>query len=185
MFSKLFKPAPQVAVAEKLFVAIMQQTRLEPLYVDFEAPDTFEGRFEMAALFGVLTIRRLQSGDAAARDLAQRVFDRLFKGFDEALRDVGIGDMTIAKRMRKLGESFYGRAGAYEGPIATGDLDALAEALARNVWRADAADAPQARRLAIYVLQVAGALDAQDFAALSRGEIAFPPPSESSQHVSA
>ncbi len=175
-FAKLFRPASEAVIADRLYVAVMQHARLETFYVDFEAPDTFEGRFEMAALVSILVIRRLQEGDAGARDLAQRLFDRLFAGFDEALRDVGVGDMTIAKRIRKLGEAFYGRAAVYGAALAAGDAPGLGAALARNVWRADLQEAPRAGALAVYALGVAAALADQDLAALGRGEIALPPP---------
>jgi cytochrome b pre-mRNA-processing protein 3 len=112
-----------------------------------------EGRFEAMTLNGALALIRLR-GEAGAETLAQQFTDRLFRLFDAGLREAGVGDLTVPKRMRALASSFYGRLDAYAGPIAAGDAAALEAALSRNVL---GADAPHAAPLAAHVLAAARA----------------------------
>ena len=99
------------------------------------------------------------NGGQAGIDAAQDLFDTYVLALDHALRELGVGDLSIAKKMRKLGESLYGRMAAYEGPLRADDVDGLAEALARNVFE-DAAS-PAARDLADYAVRSRASLAAR------------------------
>jgi len=122
------------AVAEGVYGAIVAQARSPAFYTDFGVPDTLEGRFEMIVLLACLYFRRLRSEDEAIRSLGQTVFDTMFRDMDASLRELGVGDLSVPKKIKAMGEAFYGRAGAYDAALAEAEDRALAEALARNIW---------------------------------------------------
>ena len=117
-------------------------------YEELGVPDTLDGRFDIIGLHAFLLIRRLRSLPAPGPALAQAVFDAMFSDMDLNLREMGVGDLSVGKRVRAMWEAFHGRAQAYEAALATGDTAALATALARNVWRGAAGPPGSAEALA-------------------------------------
>lgn len=145
----------------------------DPLYFgQLGVPDTLDGRFDLVGLFIALLIRRLRAHPAPGPALAQAVFDAMFADMDFNLREMGVGDIAVGKRMRDMWEAFHGRAMAYEAPIAAADLAALTAALARNVWRG-AAPAGAARALALAALAQDRALSGQNLADFAAGRVRF------------
>ena len=140
-------------------------------------PDTLDGRFDLVGLHaGVLISRLHRDPDPRGAEAAQSVFDAMFADMDMSLREMGVGDMSVGKRVKRMWEAFHGRAQAYAAALDAGDRAALEAALARNVFRAgpDAA-AHGAPALAAHAERVAETLAAQPTAALLRGEVSFPP----------
>jgi len=82
-------------------------SRNENLYIKFKVPDTIDGRYEMLMLNIILIIRRLKNDKN--NNLAQLILDLMFSDIDQALRESGVGDLSVPKRMKKIGEAFYGR----------------------------------------------------------------------------
>jgi len=117
--------------AGALLSAVTQASRRPELFGEDRVPDTMDGRFEVIALHGVLTILRLQS-EPGARPLAQAFTDRLFSLIDAGLREAGTSDTAVPKRMHRLAGNFYGRLDAYGAALK--DHALLEVALARNVW---------------------------------------------------
>lgn len=149
-----FQPSRANRDAERLLDAVTQASRRPVLFGPRRIPDTLEGRFEALALHGVLALLRLRE-DAGAAPLAQEFTDKLFRLLDAGLREAGVGDTAVPKRMQKLAGRFYGRLDAYAAAITSGDNAALAAALGRNVFADEAhAFAPM---LAQYVLTAAQA----------------------------
>ncbi|MEI9992870.1 MAG: ubiquinol-cytochrome C chaperone family protein [Rhizomicrobium sp.] len=120
--------------------------------------DTIDGRFDMVALHAWLVIGHLRA--AGKSDLAQALSDAIFVAFDEALRDLGNGDMGMGPRMKKLGNAFNGRLHAYEA--AADDAAALAEAIRRNIYRGEAGHDRAAAALARYALAARQRLEADN-----------------------
>ena len=133
-----------------LYGAIVAQGRAPVLYESYGVPDTVAGRFEMIVLHTVLLVGRLKHGSLLLRRLGQDVFGSFCSDMDASLREMGVGDLAVPRRMRGIGEAFYGRQTAYETALAAADSGQLVFALARNV-----SDVPQptanAERLAAYV----------------------------------
>jgi cytochrome b pre-mRNA-processing protein 3 len=102
-------------------------------------------------------MRRLRALPPPANDVAQDFVDTLFRRLDASLRELGVGDMGVGKRMKKLARSFYGRAQAYDEALDSGDAGALAEALGRNAL----GTGEPASALAAYVLACDRALAGQ------------------------
>ena len=166
MFSKLFKKRPEKLRAEALYADVVQAARQPALYGEAGAPDTLQGRFEMILLHATLLINELRNGeDAQGAELAQTVFDVMFDDFDAAMRELGLGDSAVGKKIRFMAEGFYGRASAYVDSLAAEGEEDLAAILARNVLECEPQD-EQAVQLAAYVTRTASALASQGQAGL-------------------
>lgn len=152
--------------AHDLYVAVVGQSRRPEFYEVFGVPDNVDGRFDMIIVHAFLVMRRLGriEGSAAeeAKALSQAVFDLMFADMDQNLREMGVGDMKIGKRVHQMAEAFYGRVSAYEMAMGEGG-DALAEALARNIMRKPLPEITEsAHGLAAYVISQDSALARQD-----------------------
>lgn len=168
----MFRGDPGLDAGRALYAAAVEQARSPALYSDLGAPDTVEGRFEMVALHAYLIMRRLK-GDRTAKGVSQHLFDAMFQNMDDSLREMGVGDLQVGKKVRKLAENFYGRVGAYEPALEAGASDeTLVQSLGRNIFENEAA--PEARQFAAYVRKVDLALAAQPAARITRGIVVFP-----------
>ena len=102
----------------------------------FEAgwvPDTLEGRFQMVTLVATLALRHLRETPATDPKLPDLVYRDVFSGFDHALREEGVGDSSIARRIRKMGEAFFGLARRLDAAFSgTSTESALRQALIDN-----------------------------------------------------
>jgi cytochrome b pre-mRNA-processing protein 3 len=173
----LLGPRRRERAGFSLYTASVTAAR-DPLYFEqLGVPDTLDGRFDLVGLFVALLIHRLRTHPAPGPALAQAVFDAMFADMDFNLRELGVGDLSVGKRMRDMWEAFHGRAIAYETPVAAGDVPALAEALARNVWRG-AAPAGAARALAMAAMAQDRVLAAQTLAGFTAGHVRFLPARE-------
>ena len=153
MLNKLFGRARSShrATVDAIYGQIVAAARQTALYGEWDVPDTPLGRYEMVSLHVFLFLHRLQPEGQAAREVAQEVTDEFFRDIEHSLRELGIGDMGVPKRMKKLARMFYGRAGSYGAAIDAGDAGELAAALKRNIMPA-APEWPAAGALADYVL---------------------------------
>lgn len=156
---------------DKLHQSIQAQALRPDFYFEGGVRDNFSGRFEMACLHGTLVFRRLREAGASGKALSQDVFDALFDGFDEALRDIGTGDLSVGKKIRKMGEAFYGRAKAYDEALADSAPESeLIEALMRNLGLSSV----EAPRFVRYVRSVEDTLRRHQDAQLLQGEVNWP-----------
>jgi cytochrome b pre-mRNA-processing protein 3 len=175
MFKRFFGAgrAANRQITDGLYEQIVAAARQPVLYADWGVPDTPLGRFEMVALHMFLVLHRLRGEAGAARELAQDLTDAFFTDVEHSIRELGIGDLGVPKRMKKLGRMFYGRAVSYGDAVDRGDRVMLAAALGRNV-RPDDASWQQAASLGDYALAAHRALAAQSVSALVSGQIGFP-----------
>lgn len=174
MIFQLLRGARRRRTIDALYGAIVAQARHPVFYRDFGVPDTVEGRFEMIVLHIVLLVRRVRSEPAHIRALGQGVFDRFCVDMDHNLREMGVGDLAVPKRMQGIGEAFYGRAQTYDRVLGSDGPEALAATLARNVFAAD--ELSGARRLAAYVAMAERHLARQEGPGLTAGTLDFPAP---------
>lgn len=110
-FLSLNKKGPDLTPA---YVSIMEQARKPDHYGLTAVPDSFDGRFDMLAVHVHLVLRRLRSEGVARDDIGQALFDLFFRDMDQAMREAGIGDMGVGKKVRKMAQAYYGRAAAYD-----------------------------------------------------------------------
>jgi cytochrome b pre-mRNA-processing protein 3 len=121
------------AAVDALHHRIVAQSREPAFYEGSGLPDTIEGRFESLALHSLLVLRRLRKLPAPADDVAQDLVDRVFAHLEIALREMGVGDMGVPKRMKKIAGAFYDRTRLYDPLIAAGDADGLAVEIAGHL----------------------------------------------------
>lgn len=169
-----FRRNSQTRTIHALYGAIVAQARSATFYADYRVPDTVEGRFDLLVLHLVLLLNRLGRRAEVARGLGQELFDAFCRDLDANLREMGVGDLAVPKRMRAFAEAFYGRQAAYLAALEAADQRAFEKALARNIF--PAGDDAGAAQLARYARAAAIRLDAQDDGALIRGEVVFPSP---------
>ena len=158
--------------ADGLYGAIVAAARQPVFYARWGVPDTTEGRFEMIAIHAFAVMRRLKGMGAAGASLSQTLYDTLFEDMDRNLREMGIGDMGVGKRIKKLAKAFYGRIAAYEAGLASADDEALLTGLHRNVY--GGGGGADAAALARHVRALTSALDALPEPDLLGGRVAFP-----------
>ena len=123
----------------------------------------------------MLLLDRLRGQGQAASDVSQALFDTYVKGLDNALREMGVGDLSVGRKMRKLGEAFYGRGKSYETAFAALPDEAPLHALLARTVYADADETAAAPRLAAYVLAERAALAGQDLDTVLSGEVTWRP----------
>ncbi len=157
------------SVVRRLYAALVDVSRRPALYAELGVPDTFEGRFESLTLHAALVLRRLQSSAAPGPALGQDLVDTIFWHFDRTLREMGVGDTVVPKRMKTMAEAFYGRCTAYEEAL-RGHPEALAATLARNVA------VSHAEPLARYVEASVAAIAAQPLQGFIDGVLPFAEP---------
>jgi cytochrome b pre-mRNA-processing protein 3 len=124
---------PRAPLIERLQGRIADAAREPDLYLRLGAADTLEGRFELVALHLILVLRRLRQLPPPADEVAQEIVDAFFRELDASLREMGVGDMGVPKRMKKLAQAFYGRARAYDRALDRVDPQAVAAALSEHL----------------------------------------------------
>jgi cytochrome b pre-mRNA-processing protein 3 len=159
------RPAPANTL-RALYGAIVAQARNPVFYRDYGVPDTVDGRLDMIMLHLSLFLNRTESGDDRLRRIGQGVFDLFCAEMDGHMRESGVGDFAVPKRMQALAEGFYGRHRAYREGLSAVEGTGLAAAIARNVYgRPEGGPGLPARRLAPYMREAVKLLAAQeDFA---------------------
>jgi cytochrome b pre-mRNA-processing protein 3 len=176
----LFRKDPRRTAIALLYKRIATASREPGLYARLGVPDTIEGRFESLSLHMVLILRALRRLPEPADEVARDLTDAFFRDMDASLREMGVGDTAVPKRMKKIASSFYGRARVYDAPLDAADEEALAGALGRNAYGTEAPAGPLAR----YALAAdLGLKDASLDAVLETGPV-FPRPEAFAQERS-
>ncbi len=155
--------------AQRMYVALVEQARRPAFYDTLGVPDTLDGRFDMIVLHAFLVLRRLGAAGQEGTALGQAVFDVMFADMDQNLRELGVGDLGVGRRIKAMSQAFMGRVAAYEQACAAGP-DALAAAIARNVYREPDREA---RALARYAVASAAALATLADEAVLAGQVGF------------
>jgi cytochrome b pre-mRNA-processing protein 3 len=189
--SALARPAPQRGIGLKLYEAIVAQARSEPFYRLQGVPDTVHGRFEMIVLHVALVLARLEQEGAAGQATGRAMLEAFVADMDDACRRLGIGDMGVPRQVKKAAAAVLERGNAYRAAMVVrgaegGDGDALAAALAAEIWRDATAhesgeatgeaarEANGASALAEYVRRAITSLEVQAGAQLLAGSVSFP-----------
>jgi cytochrome b pre-mRNA-processing protein 3 len=160
--------------AELAYQRVVEQARRPEFFTLFGVPDTLDGRFELVCLHAFFYLHRLK-GQAEAAAVGQRFFDTMFADFDRSLREIGTGDLSVGRQVKRMAEAFYGRIRAYEQGL-DGDDAALAAALTRNLYGTAPANPDQIERMAHYVRREATRFADQPAAALIAGDAVFGAP---------
>ena len=172
MVFSLFRRQPKQEAILSLYNKLVSQAREPGFYRDLGVPDTVNGRFDLLVLHLWMVLRLTRPMDGGA-GLSQALFDRFCDDMDGNLREMGVGDLTVPKRMQAFGEAFYGRVAAYDVALSAG-REPLAQALCKNILNGEAID--KARQLAVYAEAVLADLAGLDQQTLLGGLWKFPQP---------
>ena len=162
MFRSLFRKRPSDRQALDLYALAVEQARQPEFYTDLGVQDRIDARFELYTLHVLLLYVRLRKAGDREAELAQDIFDHYVSALDNVLRELGVGDVGVGKKMRKLGEALYGRMTTYEKALTDGDREALVAAIARNDFETDNSESASA--LARYALESHALLAGQTIA---------------------
>ncbi len=158
VITRLFRQDPAERAVDHLYVRLVERARQPEFYLRYGVPDTLDGRFDMLVLHVFMVLERLAGQGEREDALVQALIDRLFADMDVTLREMGVGDLSVGKKVKRMAEAFYGRARAYRDGLAAPDRNALADALRRNLYRSTDPDSSEVAGLADYVRRESAAL---------------------------
>jgi cytochrome b pre-mRNA-processing protein 3 len=178
----LFKPDPERIAIELAYRRVVEQARRPSFFLDCGVPDTIDGRFELICLHSFLYLHRLRDEQPRSARHSRRFVAAMFADFDRSLREMGTGDLSVGREVKRMAEAFYGRFAVYEEGLAADDA-VLRPALARNLFGTTVPEPPQLAAMAEYTRGQAAALSRQDTGALLAGDIAFCDPPGSTESL--
>lgn len=175
IFSKLFKSKPAYSEeVQALYRAIVAQSRLPAFYLHLDVADTVEGRYDMIMLHMFAVMRKLKTGGEETEVFTQSLYDLMFADMDLNLRELGVGDMGLARRVPRMAEAFYGRIIAYEEGLEADDSDeTLKSALDRNLYRKTEASDESLTKMALYLRRISQDIAKSDLTPLLKGHVEF------------
>jgi cytochrome b pre-mRNA-processing protein 3 len=138
------------SMVDGLYAKAVAQARLPVFYAEWGVPDSLDGRFDLLSLHMFLLLHRLGHAGREGKPIAQDLFDLMFGDMDRSLREMGVGDMSVGKRVKDMVRAFYGRIEAYEQGL-QGE-EAMIAALSRNLYRGAEVPAETLQTVARYVL---------------------------------
>lgn len=171
--SRKFNRKSTKSNAEALYTRIVRQSRKREFYADLDVPDTLDGRFDLITLHVFLVLRRLNAEGNSEENLGQALFDVMFMNMDTSLREMGVGDLSVGKRIKKMASAFYGRVAAYDAPLLAGDCAGLSDAIARNLFRGETVGEDVKDDLANYMLATWSHLMSQPYERFRLGLVDF------------
>ena len=178
MFTWLTKRSDKRRKAGELYGAVVAQARNPAFYRALGVADTPEGRYELIALHLVLALERLGQADVADEEMRRETLEAFVTDMDDAMREMGVGDVTVPKKVKKAAGGVYARGVAYRKALAeTGD-GALGDALREYVYQGK--PGTDVGPLATYVRASVAHLAAEKAEALRTGVVTFPPVGEPS-----
>jgi cytochrome b pre-mRNA-processing protein 3 len=180
---KFFTPRSRTRAANKLYLTLVAQSREPGFYLSCAVPDTVDGRFDMIAVHCFLVMNRLKERGTEADKLSQVLFDEMFNDMDRGLRELGVGDMGVGRRVRAMAKAYLGRVAAYhkalesdpEAGAQDDPVPALRAALARNLYRGEDVPEDAMTTMADYVVAQYQHLSTQADEDLLAGDVKFGP----------
>lgn len=172
---RLFRPRAAQAAGKALYAALVERARDPSLYLDLRVPDTVEGRFELYTAYLFLLMERLKGQSGVAKEVSESLFETYVSALDHGLREMGVGDLSVGKKMRRLAEHFFGRLKSYEAAVADLPNQApLGALLARTVY--EGVESPPTEALIARLLADRAALVGQSVDTLAAGEVRWSAP---------
>jgi cytochrome b pre-mRNA-processing protein 3 len=175
IFGLFKKKNSNQTIVNRQYYALTSAARIPAFYEDYSVPDTVMGRFEMLSVVMILFFRRTAKSGPSGQELAQEIVDAFFQDIDHSIRELGIGDQGVPKRMKKLAGMFYGRLETYAAALDSGDETALAAALHRNI-HPKATEIQDMSALAHWMTTTETAMSAVSEDTISRGLLVVPQP---------
>jgi cytochrome b pre-mRNA-processing protein 3 len=173
----LFRRNHLKEAAERAYDAVVAQARRTEFFMRCGVPDTLDGRFELICAHAFLYLYRLKEEPPPAPKLGQVFFDAMFADFDRSLRELGTGDLSVGREVKKMAQAFYGRIQGYEQGLQYGDA-VLGAALSRNLFGTACPDPAQVAAMGGYMRRESVRLRDEDRQQLLAGHVFFGAPPE-------
>jgi len=175
---------PDTPVVHELYAQMVRHARFPLYYDELAVPDTPEGRFEILAIHLGLAVRHLSSLDDQGRELSQELFDLMVADLDENMRELGVGDLSVGKQVKRLASQFYARLAALTERFAPkdaadgddGSRQALRSMLETNIYGGKAPSSANIDHLEAIVTKLKEALDENAPEDLKAGRLTLPDP---------
>lgn len=175
IFQALFGDREGRRAAQEMYVRIVRQARNPDFYTECGVADSLDGRFDMIVLHLFLVLHRFPREEREHPHLRQ-LYDTVIADMDSSLREIGVGDLSVPKKIKRMARAAMGRLEAYEAALGDVDAGAVRAALVRNVYRGESPAGPGPDRLAAYVRAAAAALEVQAVDEILQGAPVFPAP---------
>jgi len=169
------RPNPYRRAAHELYAMIVAQARRPAFFSELKVPDSVDGRFDMISLHVFIVLRRLRNSGDDAEEFAQTLFDAFFADMDRSLREMGVGDLGVGKKVRAMSKAFMGRVDAYDRALDADSPQDLTEALVRNLFRGETPGQEILDRLVTYIERATEVLAEQPVDGIVRGAVEFGP----------
>lgn len=173
MFRWLTTRREPLAQAKYLYGAVVTAALRPEVFGPARVADTPEGRVEVLVLHMVLVLERLRAGAPATDAAAQHLVEAFVEDMDDSMREMGVGDMSVPRKVKKAAAALYDRTLAYRPALDARDAAALAALLAQHVPGAGSRPevAIDAEALARYALAAADALAATPLPDIEAGRL--------------
>ncbi|HEY3908757.1 MAG TPA: ubiquinol-cytochrome C chaperone family protein [Stellaceae bacterium] len=175
MLISLSRRKPLRDAAAAAYARIVEQARQPVFFTVYGVPDTLDGRFELICLHAFCYLHRIKAERPRSTALSQALFDTMFADLDRSMRELGVGDLSVGKHVKRMARGFYGRIRAYQDGIEGSD-ETLGAALTRNLYGTRRQSAAAIAATTGYVRRAVAELARQAATELLCGRIRFPAP---------
>jgi cytochrome b pre-mRNA-processing protein 3 len=176
MFRWFAGRAARKEAAEKIYDAIVAQSRNPAFYLRCNVPDTLSGRFDMLVIHMFVVLQILKLGGREGQLLAQEIVEAFIREMDTMVRDLGVSDRNVPKEVRKIAQLFYGQLLAYSTALQRNDTKGLANEVWKSFQSGEGAGGAQiaADSLSTYMRQAIKNIQEMPLNMLLQGNIRFP-----------
>lgn len=186
MFRWFAGRAARKEAAEKIYDAIVAQSRNPGFYIRCGVPDTLSGRFDMLVIHMFVVLQILKLGGREGQLLAQEIVEAFIREMDTMVRDLGVSDRNVPKEVRKIAQLFYGQLLAYSTALQRNDTKGLSAEVWKSFQPADAASEASvaSESISVYIQQSIKSIQEMPLNMLLQGNIRFPEIVGARQHGS-
>ena len=166
---------PKKADVNDLYGVIVAHARRPVFYTLLGVPDTINGRYDVIMLHAYFVMKRLKAIGTEADRTSQALFDCMFADMDKNLRELGVGDLSVGKKVKAMATAFYGRIRAYDEGL-EGSKDTLNDSLRRNLFADAEPTDRQVSAMAGLISEQVKASSSWSLDHIEKGAISFIPP---------
>lgn len=180
MFEFLFNKKKLNNAAYNLFNIVIEQSRIIEFYEKYSVEDSLDGRFDLMSLHMAIVLEKLDRHKKIKyvpeykRILQEIMFDNL----DLTLREIGVGDLGVGKKIKVMAEAFYGRMLAYQNLFLEKNEIEMSNTLKRNLYREKAINENVLKSMVSYIYQQYEFILEQNIEKILEGQIEFQLPSK-------
>ncbi len=173
MFRLFLRADPEREIGRSLYKCVADQARLPEFYTRFAVADTIDGRFDVLTVHGFVVMEALKACGKEGGRIGTHLATAIFESLEEALRELGSGDIGISRRIKAMADAFYGRLAAYSSAK---NESQMKDALIRNLFRGEPGHDSDAFLLARYMFVSLESLRMPDAKLdLLKGDLVFAP----------